>query len=321
MKEEINLKSVVVAPLTPQEESEEGKRWSYSFVYFLEDLRNVYRLYDNYNINSIPALYAKCMELGLKSWSGKSWSQRNLLEQANALKNFGLLSVEDNKVKTKGLFDATRPEAPLSLEEHSVFKDIYLNYFRFKEFHKLFVLDKETIKEDELFNNSTPVYYYMEESRFTNRFLLKREPEPLVVGIEPSHADMMRFWDVFLKWGSTLKMLQKYPLKPFGITTRPVVEGLSIAFFRRRMPDDFSVFDYIIQEMQGSYFYIPDVVCSIMKNLRYSVEEILQRIAEESASRPDLFRAQSTSAIFINERERFLFPKIGVTYITHLLKL
>lgn len=33
------------------------------------------------------------------------------------------------------------------------------------------------------------------------------------------------------------------------------------------------------------------------------------------------YRAQSTSAIFVQKKEDFLFPLMGNTYITHLLKL
>ena len=94
-----------------------------------------------------------------------------------------------------------------------------------------------------------------------------------------------------------------------------------MAYFYQEMPKNFSVFDYISTEMQGSYHYIPDIVYSVIKNRGYAVEDILERIVAESIGKPDVFRAQSTSAIFINEKENFLFPKIGNTYVTHLLKL
>ena len=132
---------------------------------------------------------------------------------------------------------------------------------------------------------------------------------------------LMRFWDVYLKWGQSLDMLKKYPLKPFDINVDTSVKGLSMAYFYQEMPKNFSVFDYISTEMQGSYHYIPDIVYSVIKNRGYAVEDILERIVAESIGKPDVFRAQSTSAIFINEKENFLFPKIGNTYVTHLLKL
>ncbi len=309
MKIEFKINQAEVVWLAPQKEPDTGKRWSYSFVYYLEDLRNVYRLYDQYEIDSIPSLYQKCIELGIKSWSGKDWNHRNLLELVNALKNFKLLSIEDNRVTSKGLFSETSSDSSLTDNDKQQFRKVYFDYFRFAEFHQLFG------------NDSAPIMYYMQGARFTNRFITSTEPELKIVGIADEHSDMMRFWDVYLKWGTSLDLLKKYPLKPFGIGTVPIVKGLSLVYFFQEMPKDFSVFDYILSEMQGSYFYIPDVAYSIIHTHRYSVESILERIIDESTIKPDVFRAQSTSAIFVNEKENFLFPKIGNTYITHLLKL
>jgi len=321
MKKEIKLKQAVAVPIIPQSEPEEGKKWSYSFVYYLEDLRNIYRLYDENEIDSISTLLRICKEKEVKSWSGKEWNLRNLLEQVNALKNFKLLETGGAKVTKPGLFSGTTPVSPLSESEFAVFKEIYFNYFRFVEFHKLMAEDSVVISEDIMLRHSFPIMYFMQDARFTNRFILSLEPELTIAGITGEHADMMRFWDVYLKWGTSLNILRKYPIKPFGITTSPNVKGLSIAYFYNKMPDSFSVFDYMSEVMEGSYLYIPDVVYAVMTDRRYSVEEIIARIAEESIVRYDIYRAQSTSAIFINEKERFLFPKIGNTYITHLLKL
>ena len=321
MKTEIKLKQAEVVPIIPQTEPLEGKKWSYSFVYFLEDLRNIYRLYDEYDIESILSLMQICKEKGIKSWSGKEWNLRNLLEQVNALKNFKLLETNGNRVTRSGLFSETTPESPLSELELEVFKDIYFRYFRFVEFHRLMARTIADITADGMLRHSMPILYYMQDSRFTNRFIISLEPELDIEGIPDEHADMMRFWDVYVKWGISLNLLRKYPLKPFGITTSPNVKGLGIAYFDNKMPESFSLFDYISEDMEGSYLYIPDIVYSVMTNKRYSVEDIVARIAEESVLKSDIYRAQSTSAIFVNEKETFLFPKIGNTYITHLLKL
>lgn len=319
MKNEIKIRQADVEFLEPQQEPSEGKRWSFSFVYYLEDLRNIYRLYDKYEIDSIPALYQKCEEIGLVSWNEKKWNQRNLLELVNALKNFQLLTV-DNKVVKKGLFADSRAKEVLSEDEEKVFKEIYLNYFRFSEYHNLFVKGGDFDSNKSL-TDTIPIIYYMQEARFTNRFILRIEPDLKIVGLSDEHSDMMRFWDVYLKWGVSLNMLRKYPLKPFGINTIPPTKGLSIVYFYNRMPDNFSVFEYMLKEMQGSYLYIPDVIYSLIFDKHFAAEDVLKKIVEESTTHPDIFRAQSTSAIFVNEKENFLFPKLGNTYITHLLKL
>lgn len=319
MKNEIKIRQADVEFLEPQQEPSEGKRWSFSFVYYLEDLRNIYRLYDKYEIDSIPALYQKCEEIGLVSWNEKKWNQRNLLELVNALKNFQLLTV-DNKVVKKGLFADSRAKEVLSEDEEKVFKEIYLNYFRFSEYHNLFVKGG-VFDSNKSLTDTIPIIYYMQEARFTNRFILRIEPDIKIVGLSDEHSDMMRFWDVYLKWGVSLNMLRKYPLKPFGINTIPPTKGLSIVYFYNRMPDNFSVFEYMLKEMQGSYLYIPDVIYSLIFDKHFAAEDVLKKIVEESTTHPDIFRAQSTSAIFVNEKENFLFPKLGNTYITHLLKL
>lgn len=308
MKRDIYLNKTPIELLEPQKEPDDGKHWSYSYVYYIEDLRNIYRLYDEFSIDSLSSLYFKCEEIGLKSWSGKRWNKRNLLELANALKNFKLLSVDGNRVCNKGLFSSTKPESPLTEEEMEFFRGVYSSYFRFKEFHNLF-------------SSTNIVLYYMDGVRFTNRFIISMQEPVKIVGIADEHSDMMRFWDVYLKWGVSLGMLKKYPLKPFGVVTIPSVKGLNMVYFYELMPPDFSVFNYISTELQGSYFYIPDVVYSIISKRRYTVESVLEKIVEESINKPEIYRSQSTSAIFVNEKENFLFPKIGNAYITHLLKL
>jgi hypothetical protein len=87
------------------------------------------------------------------------------------------------------------------------------------------------------------------------------------------------------------------------------------------MPKDFSVFKYISQNIEGSYLYIPDIIYSLIVNMRFAVKDIKVRIEEESQNKANMYRAQSTSAIFLDKNEESLIPKIGNTYITHLLKL
>lgn len=319
MRMEIKLKELDFCSLIPQEEPSEGKRWSFSYVYFLEDLRNIYRVYDENKIDTIASLSNICSEIDLKSQSGKKWTNRSLLELVNALKNFKLLDIE-NKVIKSGLFSNTLPDEPLSSEEVDFFKAIYFSYFRFVEFHRL-MLGCDNINVASMENLSMPLIAYMQDTRFTNRFIVSRESQLKIAGIPDEHSDMMRFWDVYVKWGVALNLLKKYPLKPFGISTTPSVKGLSIVYFCREMPRDFSVFDYVTNEIQGSYIFIPDIIYSIIQNKRYTAEDIIDKLVEESTTKSDIYRAQSTSAIFITDKENFLFPKIGNTYITHLLKL
>jgi hypothetical protein len=233
----IDLSQADIKQLVPQEEPQEGKRWSYSYVFFLEDLRNIYRLYEEYELHSIPELYNKCKEVNLESWTKKAWTQRNLLEIVNALKNFKLLSSDDEVVQ-RGLFSNSLPSEELTHEEKEVFKEIYYNYFRFKEFHSLFVdnynnSNNNSHSENIAEQQSRITLYYMGEGRFTNHFIINTKPSLQILEIPEEHSDMMRFWDVFLKWGTILNIVNKCPLKPLGVTTTPNTKGLGLAYFIR----------------------------------------------------------------------------------------
>ena len=317
----IDLNTAEYQMFTPQVEPDNGKKWSYFNVYYLEDLRNIYWLYDKYDVSSIPCLYNLCTQLGVKSASGKTWNQRNLLELVNALKNFHLISLTDNRVYKPGLFQVVRFEDLLNSDERSIFKDLYLSYLRFIEFHRLFVSDTDRVRFECIDRESHVLFSYSGSGKYTDHFVVCTSPKTIVVSVSEQDSDVTRFWDVYVKWGITLGLLKKYPLKPFGINFIPAVNGPSIVYFCCKMPADFSVFRFATEEMEGSYLYIPDIIYSVILARKFTVEDVKQRIIDECLSDFDTFRPQSTSAIFVNEKEDFLLPKIGNTYITHLLKL
>lgn len=72
--------------------SDNNNAWSYFNVYSLRDFRDVYNvIYKNEDVRSISSLLVCCKENGIQSESGKTWTERNLLELVNALKKTGLL--------------------------------------------------------------------------------------------------------------------------------------------------------------------------------------------------------------------------------------
>ena len=95
----------------------------------------------------------------------------------------------------------------------------------------------------------------------------------------------------------------------------------SIVYFLQKMPTNFSIFAYIENEMKAKFVYIPDVIYNIILQYRYSLFDIKEKLIYECLHDEDYFRAQSASAIFIKEYEKLLIPKIGNTYVTHLLKI
>ena len=54
-----------------QKENIDGKKWSYSYVYFLEDLKLIYNILCNETIRTVPQLLNTCNSHNIISRSGK----------------------------------------------------------------------------------------------------------------------------------------------------------------------------------------------------------------------------------------------------------
>ena len=321
MKDIIDISSAIYDPFLARSENSEGKKWSYSYVYYLEDIKNIYNIQRKHSAKTVPELIKICMSSNITSVSGKKWTSRNLLEIINALKNFKLFSVENNEVTNKHLFSNT-----LTLGEHdkSIFKEIYYNYFRFQEFHNLFLKNNTPISSINLSNKSFPVISFSEDGRFTNCFtsIIDNKTKHLsITKIEENRSEIMRFWDVYIKWGTTLGVLEKYPLRIFDRALFPTKKNSSIVYFSQELPNNFSIFSFIEKHMGVRFAYIPDVIYNIIIRYRFPLLDIKKRLIFECIHDEDHFRAQSASAIFIKDYEKILIPKMGNTYVTHLLKI
>ena len=303
----------------PQPENQVGKKWSYSYVYSFVDLRNIFLLLiSDRHFKSFKEISTYCNNKNILSEKGKKWTVRSVEEVVNALRNFKMIDSNGFLPIIKNPFQSNIGQELLNAD-YLFFKKIFGSYFRFCEFHSLFLLTgNNSPKLEDLQLSSSMIYSYISEGRFVNRFLTK--DNTLIQGIDTTNSDFMRFWDVYVKWGTMLGLIEKYPVKPFGVTTLPIVKSLSLTYFVREMPNDFSVFTYIEEEIGATFLYIPDVIFSIIKNRRYSLSRILDKLTLECKT-DDRFRAQSASTIFINEKEKFLIPKINNSFVTHLLKL
>ena len=180
--------------------------WSYFNVYSLLDFKNIYNVYyENENVRSIPALLDYCRETNLFSESDKSWTHRNLLEIVNALKKTGLLDIKTSAPLAGMAFDCKSSQM-LTKNDIISLRKVFYSYFRFKDFLQMF--------------RKAPNEYilaYMYESRFFNRFISIAEKKEYY--LEDSKQVTMRFWDVFTKWGMTLRILNKCSLTALNIET------------------------------------------------------------------------------------------------------
>ena len=319
MEQYIDIAKSEYRKFLSQEENSTGKKWSYSYVYFLEDLKLIYNLLCDNTIRTIPQLLNVCNTYNIISKSGKKWTSRNLLEIVNALKNFGLISINDNKPININLF--CNNQDSLAEQDIKIFKNIYISYFRFREFHRLFITREQQLSLEVLCNESNPIYSFSSYGRFVNNFMIDYGNYKHIIEIDSKDSEIMRFWDVYIKWGETLNLIEKFPLKAWGIHFIPSVKSLNIVYFKKTMPINYSIFDFIDDECYSDYIYIPDIIKSLITKERFALEDIKSKLIDECINMPDRYRAQSTSAIFVQKKEEFLFPLMGNTYITHLLKL
>ena len=106
------------------------KGWSYSYVYSMRELKDVYILLKTIKDKSLINITEKCIDIIIPE--KREWTSRKVLEQLNALKNFKLIDNYYNVMSDA--FLESKIGAPLTLKEKIVFKQIYFGYFRFNIF-------------------------------------------------------------------------------------------------------------------------------------------------------------------------------------------
>ena len=72
MEQYIDIAKSEYRKFLSQEENSTGKKWSYSYVYFLEDLKLIYNLLCDNTIRTIPQLLNVCNTYNIISKSEKN---------------------------------------------------------------------------------------------------------------------------------------------------------------------------------------------------------------------------------------------------------
>jgi hypothetical protein len=239
------------------------------------------------------------------SANGKIWTKRNLLELVNALKKIGLISSSFEALK--GNLFSSKINTSLSDGDKNIFSKIFHSYDRFIDFHNLFL----------------PCNYVMAykegQSRFYNRFIVGEE-NSIEYFINEENSEVMRFWDVFLKWGTLLGEYDRCLLKSIGLAANIKGMGMSLVYKVRKIPTSYSVLAFASEQIGTSYVSITDLMWKIICSEFFAINDIKQRLVEECIV-SDSYKLQSTSAIYIEEEEKRMLPKIGTTYMSHLLKI
>ncbi len=304
------------------------KGWSFSNVYSLKPLRDIYLISTYSERKSLGGITKDLRASAEKDYN--DWNERKVLEYINALKNFQLLR-NDYSISEKG-FERKEISSSLTDQDLDLFKDVFFSYFRFKEISTWFIKPiKEIHRNFERFESidyifgSSPLYYFSLDSRFTNSFLTSVENPKILYQIDDSMTHLMRFWDVYLKWGTTLNVIDKFSLKPIGYKTG-IDKDLSIAYFIKPF-EKFNLVEFIQSNFTGRHIRIPDLIFEIVRNYRFSIDEIKNFLVSE-IKRNDKLTYERTSEIFLikgktttkNQKDAtYLYPMMQGNYLSHII--
>lgn len=295
--------------LTP---SNEHNAWSYFNVYSLRDFKDIYNVYyHNECVRSIPKLYEYCKNAGIISESGKIWTERNLLEIVNALKKTGLLDSKSSSPLCGNIFHSTYNHELTTSDKESL-KKVFINYFRFVDFMKIFQ------NGNSHYDNF--IIAYMDGCRFFNRFIdIKNK---VAYYLSDNKKNVMRFWDVFTKWGMTLHLINKCSLNALNIDccTDEVKKGYLLNF-AVPLPVQFSILKFMDENFSIECVYIPELERELILRFKFHIEDIKVALINECIKKSHEYRLQRITAIFIEPGERTLFPFVDGTYMSHILKL
>ena len=316
------------------------KGWTLSSTYYFSELRDVYLALTLTDFHNIASFTQFCNEIHLP-FVRSPWQQRRVLEHLNALINFALVDTDYHVAKR--VFLDSRIGNPVTETEKAVFREIYFNYFRFKEVFSWFVdLNSKSrltlvqeLRDGDIINDSRPLFAISERSRFYDTFFYDLRDRADLYYLSPiesdsngegttGNADLMRFWDLFAKWGTELGVLERFSLKDVGIQTSSH-KNIVCAFVLLDYPREFNLIDFISKRWPSStYFYLPELVFEIARTYRVSVEQSHYMVISEYRTHKEHLSFERTSEIFlrgaeINEKDKILFPKYNDSYISHLV--
>lgn len=330
---DIDISTLPIIELPYLHDEEAGikyNKWSFVNVYSLTALRDTYIVTKGISKRSVNTITNEINTLRVIKHFDKKWkpfTERQVLENLNALVKFGLLG-KDYSIE-KHVFINSKINSKLSKDDRAIFESIFFNYFRFKELCSWFINPStdfhsqfENLDKCKITNDSLPLYYYSNSSRFYDTFLRStKTPEAIYV---IKNDILMRFWDVFLKWGTTLQLLDKFkmPQKRSDIINNDV----NISYFIREFKP-FNLKNFISENFQVKNIWLPDLILKIVEKHQYSVNEvknfIVQNIQLDSA-----LTFERTSEIFLikgktskrNIRSAtYLYPMLDDYYISNLI--
>ena len=305
------------------------KGWSYSYVYHFSEIRNIYILIKKFGYKDLKSFTTICIQNKLPS-EKTPWNERRILEHVNALKNFGLLS-EDVQPLRADIFAAESLNSALTVKDFEVFGEIFFSYYRFKEILSWFIdpiaINREkiidNISKDNYKHESLTIFPFASKDRFTDSLIFELNSGTTIFkmhnNLDENNEDMIRFWDVFVKWALELNYIEKFNLKNLDFQFANNYKSLSCIYFKKAIPQNFDLLYFLKTNYNSNYINVPRLIFRIATEYRYSIEDIKNLIIKTSNENRQKLSLQRTSEIFIRDTEIKFVPKVNDSYISHLL--
>jgi len=329
--------NVIELPIKGDAEVREasGKGWTFPNIYLLDKLKDIYLTISLISEPNLKTITKKVQDL-VSPPPQKKWTERGVLEYLNALTNFHLLNKESGQKyysfpSDKPLaFSSSKINSQLTPQDILELKQIFLTYHRFNELMAWFFPGKSFMLPsldlaDALSNESKPVFYCSLEHRFTDTLFYNLESPTKKYIIPKNMKHVMRFWDVFLKWGNGLNLLEKFNLSAVGIFIESNKQ-LNVAYFTKPFRS-FDLIDFARVNFDTRHIRIPDLIYKIATKYRFSVPDIKSFLVNQLVENERVTYERTSEIFLIKGRTQkknienitYLYPLIDGNYISHLI--
>lgn len=316
---------------------EYDKGWGYSFVYSLVEIRDIFLMVRKYGVKSIPYFHENYVA-GKVPYAKTVWRERRVLEILNALKNFGLIDKDYNVLK-KDYFVDSSVGIPLTQSEKAIFKEIYLSYFRFREFFLLYMnpellfsskTEIQSITENSLVHNSNILYSFIENGNYVDSFFNQLVDNPVIYTVPElnvggnKNGGVKRFWDVFISWGESLGLIEKFNMISVGCKLSNN-KSFVCSYILSEKGITTSLLQYVREMYPGKrQIELSLLVFNLCVDYRVSSEAAKEFVINEYKANTDQISLVRTSEVFIKEKEfakkeKVFYPKYKDSYISHII--
>lgn len=302
--------------------------WSFSNIYNIDKLKDVYLLIEKQqglNYNQYVELANKFIE------HNSEWNIRNLEEYINALRNYNVIN--DNNEVINPLIINSHLNEPLSSEDKDVFRFIFFSYIRFKEIINWFIdgeIDYTTqIDEINIKRDSNILYYTNSGIKYFNYYFYDFIASPQIYKIDSGNPKtneaMWRFWDVFIKWGKSLDLIEKFNLDILNVKTDKK-KNISCCYFINEVIPEINILTFIKANFKTKYIYIPEIIVKLALSYRITINKSKEIFIQKYLEDKSAISLDRTSEIFItkkiiDEDDIIFHPLYKGSYISHLTLL